>query len=63
MFVNLLPRNFDECKLPLIMKNNRGESLQEPDTDVVPHVTARCHYSAEPPGLCTSVLLFNIRDL
>jgi len=43
MFGNLLPSNFDECKLSLILNNNWQESLQEPDIDVVLQFTTRCH--------------------
>jgi len=31
--------------------------LQEPDIDVVPLVSTRCHYSAEPPALLVHLTL------
>jgi hypothetical protein len=35
----------------VVVNKRWQQSLQEPDVDVVPHVTTRCHYSAEPPAL------------
>jgi hypothetical protein len=51
MFGSILQRNFDECKLLLIMNNNWQESLWDPDVDLVFHVTTRYQKSAEPPML------------
>jgi len=37
LFGSLLPCNFNECKLSLILKNNWQKSVPEPDIDVVPN--------------------------
>jgi len=42
-FEILLLRNFVECKLLLMLNNNWQESLQEPDIDLLQHVSTRFH--------------------
>ena len=45
----------------LVLNKRWQESLQVHHVDVVPHITTRCHYSAEPPVL--QISLFNSGDL